>query len=370
MWPLQPPASRKGFHFIVDSKAQLAEEKKFSAKNLTTEKIGKRIEKYSIGKTIGSGSTGKVKLGIDTTTGERVAIKIIMRDNEIKSMTAREVRIQREVVLMRLMDHPNIVKFHDIVATDDLYFMISEYINGGQMLDFIIAHGKLREKQARRFFRQLLSAISYCHENGIVHRDLKIENILIGSDGQIKLIDFGLANFFDVQYCLKTFCGSLYFAAPELLSGKLYTGPEIDIWSLGIVLYVLVCGKVPFDDMNATILHEKIKAGQVEYPSYLSSDLKDLLSKIIQTDPLKRIPLNEIIDHPWVTKYFPEPVSNFVPHRLPLDSIDRDIEKELSSSLFFQYDSRYINHILNAALNDWNAYSHNPVVCLYFLMLE
>ncbi|EPZ36547.1 Diacylglycerol acyltransferase domain-containing protein [Rozella allomycis CSF55] len=324
MWPLQPPASRKGFHFIVDSKAQLAEEKKFSAKNLTTEKIGKRIEKYSIGKTIGSGSTGKV------------AIKIIMRDNEIKSMTAREVRIQREVVLMRLMDHPNIVKFHDIVATDDLYFMISEYINGGQMLDFIIAHGKLREKQARRFFRQLLSAIS---NEGIylIKRDLKIENILIGSDGQIKLIDFGLANFFDVQYCLKT---------------------------------VLVCGKVPFDDMNATILHEKIKAGQVEYPSYLSSDLKDLLSKIIQTDPLKRIPLNEIIDHPWVTKYFPEPVSNFVPHRLPLDSIDRDIEKELSSSLFFQYDSRYINHILNAALNDWNAYSHNPVVCLYFLMLE
>ena len=138
------------------------------------------------------------------------------------------------------------------------------------MLDYIISHGRLKEKQARKFSRQIASSLDYCHRNSIVHRDLKIENILISKTGDIKIIDFGLSNLFAPQGHLKTFCGSLYFAAPELLQARAYTGPEVDVWSFGIVLYVLVCGKVPFDDQSMPALHAKIKKGIVDYPNWLS----------------------------------------------------------------------------------------------------
>ena len=141
------------------------------------------------------------------------------------------------------------------------------------MLDYIISHGKLKEKQARKFSRQIVSALDYCHRNSIVHRDLKIENILISKTGDIKIIDFGLSNLFAPRGHLKTFCGSLYFAAPELLQARAYVGPEVDVWSFGIVLYVLVCGKVPFDDQSMPALHAKIKKGLVDYPNWLSSGM-------------------------------------------------------------------------------------------------
>jgi serine/threonine protein kinase len=159
----------------------------------------------------------------------------------------------------------------DVVRTNYHWYMLFEYVNGGQMLDYIISHGRLKEKQARKFARQIASALDYCHRNSIVHRDLKIENILISKTGDIKIIDFGLSNLFSPRNLLKTFCGSLYFAAPELLQAKQYTGPEVDIWSFGIVLYVLVCGKVPFDDQSMPQLHAKIKKGHVDYPPWLST---------------------------------------------------------------------------------------------------
>jgi len=139
------------------------------------------------------------------------------------------------------------------------------------MLDYIISHGRLRERVARKFARQIGSALEYCHKNSVVHRDLKIENILISQTGNIKIIDFGLSNLYDPSNHLGTFCGSLYFAAPELLNAKVYTGPEVDVWSFGVVLYVLVCGKVPFDDQSMPALHAKIKRGLVEYPVWLSA---------------------------------------------------------------------------------------------------
>lgn len=139
------------------------------------------------------------------------------------------------------------------------------------MLDYIISHGRLRERVARKFARQIGSALEYCHKNNVVHRDLKIENILISQTGNIKIIDFGLSNLYDPSNHLGTFCGSLYFAAPELLNAKVYTGPEVDVWSFGVVLYVLVCGKVPFDDQSMPALHAKIKRGLVEYPVWLSA---------------------------------------------------------------------------------------------------
>ena len=184
---------------------------------------------------------------------------------------SKEVRTLREAALSMLLHHPYICGMREMIVHQHHYYMVFEYVNGGQMLDYIISHGRLRERVARKFARQIGSALEYCHKNNVVHRDLKIENILISQTGNIKIIDFGLSNLYDPSSHLGTFCGSLYFAAPELLNAKVYTGPEVDVWSFGVVLYVLVCGKVPFDDQSMPALHAKIKRGLVEYPVWLSA---------------------------------------------------------------------------------------------------
>lgn len=228
------------------------------------------------------------------------------------------MRTAREAAIVTLVDHPYICGMRDVVRTNYHWYMLFEYVNGGQMLDYIISHGRLKEKQARKFGRQIASALDYCHRNSIVHRDLKIENILISKTGDIKIIDFGLSNTFSPKGLLKTFCGSLYFAAPELLQAKAYTGPEVDVWSFGIVLYVLVCGKVPFDDQSMPQLHAKIKKGAVEYPPWLSAECKNLIARMLVTDPSQRASLAEIMVHPWMTKGFGGPPENYLPPRKPL----------------------------------------------------
>ena len=210
----------------------------------------------------------------------QVAVKIVPRQSTDQHHSqadreradhSKEIRTAREAAIVSLLSHPYICGMRDVVRTNYHWYMLFEYVNGGQMLDYIISHGRLKEKQARKFARQIASALDYCHRNSIVHRDLKIENILISKTGDIKIIDFGLSNLFSPRNMLKTFCGSLYFAAPELLQAKQYTGPEVDVWSFGIVLYVLVCGKVPFDDQSMPQLHAKIKKGHVDYPPWLSA---------------------------------------------------------------------------------------------------
>lgn len=287
---------------------------------------------WALGKTIGAGSMGKVKLAKNLETGEQVAVKIIPRHTNEEHRSAREneradrskeIRTAREAAIVTLLNHPYVCGMRDVVRTNYHWYMLFEYVNGGQMLDYIISHGKLKEKQARKFARQIASSLHYCHRNNIVHRDLKIENILISKTGDIKIIDFGLSNLFSPKSLLKTFCGSLYFAAPELLQARQYVGPEVDVWSFGIVLYVLVCGKVPFDDQSMPQLHAKIKKGHVEYPQGLSSDCRHIISRMLVTDPKQRATMSEIMNHPWMTKGFNGPPENHLPHRetlqLPLD---------------------------------------------------
>ncbi|RGP75653.1 camk camkl kin1 kinase [Fusarium longipes] len=284
--------------------------------------------KWMLGKTIGAGSMGKVKLARKEDGSEQVACKIIPRgstddghqsraDKE-RADQSKEIRTAREAAISTLLNHPHICALHDVVRTNHHWYMLFEYVNGGQMLDYIISHGKLKEKQARKFSRQIASALDYLHRNSIVHRDLKIENILISKTGDIKIIDFGLSNLFAPRGHLKTFCGSLYFAAPELLQARAYTGPEVDVWSFGIVLYVLVCGKVPFDDQSMPALHAKIKRGLVDYPAWLSSECKHLLSRMLVTDPKQRATMQEVLTHPWMTKGFNGPPDNYLPVREPL----------------------------------------------------
>jgi serine/threonine protein kinase KIN1/2 len=300
---------------------------------------------------------GKVKLAKNTETGEQVccitpnvaiinscvqvAIKIVPRQatdehgnpKDERADRSKEIRTAREAAMVTLLDHPFICGMRDVQRTNYHWYMLFEYVNGGQMLDYIISHGRLKEKQARKFGRQIASALDYCHKNSIVHRDLKIENILISKTGDIKIIDFGLSNLFSPKSLLKTFCGSLYFAAPELLQARQYTGPEVDVWSFGIVLYVLVCGKVPFDDQSMPQLHAKIKRGVVDYPQWLShgksapgpmanlltiADCKSIISRMLVVDPKERATLQEIMNHPWMTKGYNSPPESYLPPREPL----------------------------------------------------
>ncbi|KAJ3175968.1 serine/threonine-protein kinase KIN2 [Geranomyces variabilis] len=315
------------------------------------------IGPYRLGKTLGQGSMGKVKLATHAITGEKRACKIIPRPATAAPLTrtitigptksinllplpasvatrpkagkdeddSKEARIVREIAIMLLLNHPHIALMHEVILQDDNYYLFLEHVDGGQMLDYMINHGKLKEKNARRFLRQIISAIDYCHQNSIVHRDLKIENVLIDKNGAIKLIDFGLSNMYAPSSQLETFCGSLYFAAPELLSAKAYTGPEVDIWSLGVILYVLVCGRVPFDDVSMPVLHAKIKAGVVEYPSHLSEDCKHLISRLLVTAPHRRATMAELKQHAWVVEGYDGPPQNYMPHREPL-TMPLDIE--------------------------------------------
>ncbi|KAI9722803.1 MAG: serine/threonine-protein kinase KIN2 [Chrysothrix sp. TS-e1954] len=315
---------------------------------------------WNLGKTIGAGSMGKVKLARNVDTGETVAVKIVPRlsqddhrsqqDRE-RAEHSKEVRTAREAAIVTLMSHPYICGMRDVVRTNYHWYMLFEYVNGGQMLDYIISHGRLKEKPARKFARQIASALDYCHRNSVVHRDLKIENILISKTGDIKIIDFGLSNLFSPRSQLKTFCGSLYFAAPELLQAKQYTGPEVDIWSFGIVLYVLVCGKVPFDDQSMPQLHAKIKKGAAEYPPWLSTECRHIISRMLVTDPSKRASLSEIMNHPWMTKGFNGPPENYLPQREPLQMpLDSKILEKMTGFDFgsTDYITRQLENVMRS----------------------
>ncbi|KAG5356025.1 Protein kinase kin1 [Yarrowia sp. B02] len=303
------------------------------------------IGEWDFVKTIGAGSMGQVKLAKSRVTGELCAVKVIPKataqhkrqpDEEAKeSDVSKDIRTVREAAIGKLLHHKYICEMREMYTMTNHYYMVFEYVAGGQMLDYIISHGSLKERHARKFARAIGSALDYCHQNSIVHRDLKIENILISKSGDIKLIDFGLSNLFAPNSQLKTFCGSLYFAAPELLKARPYIGPEVDVWSFGVVLYVLVCGKVPFDDKNMPLLHAKIKQGKVEYPNFLSPECKDILSRMLVVNPLQRATLAEILQHPWMSRGYEGPPDSYIPYREPLTlPLDPAVVQEMSGFEF------------------------------------
>ncbi|KAK1926273.1 hypothetical protein DB88DRAFT_481296 [Papiliotrema laurentii] len=323
-----------------------------SSRNGRDKPRGRMVGDWQLQKTLGSGSMGKVKLATNIHTKEKCAVKIIPRYSEAtrkeKPINAeeaekqrqkdesKEIRTVREAAISLLLHHPYICGMREFITHTNHHYMVCEFIDGGQMLDYIISHGRLRERAARKFVRQISSALDYCHRNSIVHRDLKIENILISKSGNIKIIDFGLSNLYAPDRHLSTFCGSLYFAAPELLNAKVYTGPEVDVWSFGIVLYVLVCGRVPFDDQSMPALHAKIKRGLVEYPAWLSSECKHLLGRMLVVNPADRATLTEVMHHPFMNKGYDGPPDSYVIHREPLraDELDWDVINAMGGFTF------------------------------------
>ncbi|GFY82963.1 SNF1 kinase homolog 10 [Actinidia rufa] len=210
------------------------------------------LRNYKLGKTLGIGSFGKVKIAEHTLTGHKVAIKILNR-RKIKNMDMEE-KVRREIKILRLFMHPHIIRLYEVIETPTDIYVVMEYVKSGELFDYIVEKGRLQEDEARNFF-----SAEYCHRNMVVHRDLKPENLLLDSKCNVKIADFGLSNIMRDGHFLKTSCGSPNYAAPEVISGKLYAGPEVDVWSCGVILYALLCGTLPFDDENIPNLFKKIK---------------------------------------------------------------------------------------------------------------
>ncbi|KAK6148576.1 hypothetical protein DH2020_019488 [Rehmannia glutinosa] len=212
------------------------------------------LRNYRLGKTLGHGSFGKVKIAEHIRTGHKVAIKILNR-RRMKSPDMEE-KVRREIKICRLFVHPHVIRLYEVIETPADIYVVMEYVPRGELFDYIVEKGRLQEDEARHFFS---AGVEYCHRNMVVHRDLKPENLLLDLKGNVKIADFGLSNIMRDGHFLRTSCGSPNYAAPEVVSGKLYAGPEVDIWSCGVILYALLCGALPFDDENIPNLFKKIK---------------------------------------------------------------------------------------------------------------
>ncbi|XP_013134290.1 PREDICTED: uncharacterized protein LOC106100100 [Papilio polytes] len=254
-------------------------------------------QRFDIVRKLGQGTYGKVQLGINKKTGQEVAIKTIKKC-KIES-EADLVRIRREVQIMSSVRHPNIVHIYEVFENSEKMILVMEYCSGGELYDYLSQKKVLEEEEARRLFRQIATAVYYCHIHKICHRDLKLENVLLDDTGSAKIADFGLSNVFKETSLLSTFCGSPLYASPEIVKGTPYIGPEVDCWSLGVLLYTLVYGAMPFDGSNFKRLVRQISNGdyyEPKNPSTASPLIRDMLT----VDPLKRADIAYICDHPWV----------------------------------------------------------------------
>ena len=255
------------------------------------------IGDYIVKHTIGKGTFSRVKLGINKYTGEKVAIKIL---DKLKIVEKEDLeRIIREMRMLSELDNEHVIKVYQIYEDDNHYLIIMEYCEGGELFNYIVEKQRLSENETAFFYYQIIKGVEYIHSKGIAHRDLKPENLLLDKDKKIKIIDFGLSNYFDGIQKLETPCGSPCYASPEMVGGNKYNGFFIDVWATGIILFAMLCGYLPFEDDNNDILFKQILSGKINYPSYLNEISKDLLNKIIETEPEKRIKIEEIKKHPF-----------------------------------------------------------------------
>uniref|UniRef100_A0A9J7XQJ8 Maternal embryonic leucine zipper kinase n=1 Tax=Cyprinus carpio carpio TaxID=630221 RepID=A0A9J7XQJ8_CYPCA len=284
------------------------------------------LKHYEVYETIGSGGFAKVKLGRHILTGEKVAIKIM----EKKDLGDDLPRVKTEIEAMKNLSHQHVCRLYHVIETSSKIYMVLEYCPGGELFDYIIAKDRLSEEETRVFFRQIISALAYVHSKGYAHRDLKPENLLIDENHNLKLIDFGLCAKpkGGLGLELLTCCGSPAYAAPELIQGKAYIGSEADVWSMGVLLYALLCGFLPFDDDNYMVLYRKITRGKYSNPHWLSPASILLLNQMMQVDPKRRLTVKQLLDHPWVMKGYSTPVEWHSKH--PLGHIDEDCITEMA----------------------------------------
>ena len=268
-------------------------------------------------------------------------------------------RVAREIYILKLIRHPNLIQLYDIIDTPKKLYLIMEYAPGGELFDHIVASKKLKERDACRFFQQIISGIEYLHKVNIVHRDLKPENLLLDHEKNIKLVDFGLSNLYKNSELLKTACGSPCYAAPEMIAGKRYIPLGVDIWSSGVILYAMVCGYLPFEDPNTSKLYKKILAGEFDTPKFISNDVRELIKGILTIDPDKRMTMSQIKSHPWF----------------------RQVNQEVGKGIVVGYDYIPVDKNVLCSLKNFNIdpeqaqfqvenNKHDSVSAAYYLMLN
>ncbi|KAG6403555.1 hypothetical protein SASPL_135780 [Salvia splendens] len=265
------------------------------------------FNKYEVGKLLGCGAFAKVYHARDVATGRSVAIKVINK-SRLNNNAVLVNNIKREISIMSRLRHPNIVKLYEVLATKRKIFFVLEFVKGGELFAKV-AKGRFSEDLARKYFQQLISAVSYCHSRGVYHRDLKPENLLLDENGDLKVSDFGLSALGDhvrSDGLLHTLCGTPAYVAPEILAKRGYDGAKVDVWSCGIVLFVLTAGYLPFNDPNLMNMYKKIYKGEFRCPKWMSPDLKRFFSRLLDTNPESRISIEEMKLDPWFRKGYSE----------------------------------------------------------------
>ncbi|XP_063045251.1 serine/threonine-protein kinase BRSK2-like [Engraulis encrasicolus] len=321
---------------------------------------------YRLEKTLGKGQTGLVKLGVHCVTCQKVAIKIVNREKLSESVL---MKVEREIAILKLIEHPHVLKLHDVYENKKYLYLVLEHVSGGELFDYLVKKGRLTPKESRKFFRQIISALDFCHSHSICHRDLKPENLLLDEKNNIRVADFGMASLQVGDSLLETSCGSPHYASPEVIRGEKYDGRKADVWSCGVILFALLVGALPFDDDNLRNLLEKVKLGVFHMPHFIPPDCQNLLKGMIEVDANKRLTLDQIQKHAWYLagKNEPEPqtpVQRKVAMRLlpAMEEIDPDVLESMHSLGCFRDKSKLINDLL--------AEEDNQEKTIYFMLLD
>eukprot|EP00069_Balaena_mysticetus_P003480 bmy_16787T0 len=323
---------------------------------------------YRLEKTLGKGQTGLVKLGVHCITGQKVAIKIVNREKLSESVL---MKVEREIAILKLIEHPHVLKLHDVYENKKYLYLVLEHVSGGELFDYLVKKGRLTPKEARKFFRQIVSALDFCHSYSICHRDLKPENLLLDEKNNIRIADFGMASLQVGDSLLETSCGSPHYACPEVIKGEKYDGRRADMWSCGVILFALLVGALPFDDDNLRQLLEKVKRGVFHMPHFIPPDCQSLLRGMIEVEPEKRLSLEQIQKHPWYLggKHEPDPCLEPTPGRrvamrsLPSNGeLDPDVLESMASLGCFR-DRERLHRELRSE-------EENQEKMIYYLLLD
>ncbi|XP_050212107.1 CBL-interacting protein kinase 2-like [Mercurialis annua] len=290
------------------------------------------MQRYDFGRLLGQGNFAKVYYARSLKNGESVAIKVIDKEKILKVGLIDQIK--REITVMKMVKHPNVLQLYEVMASKAKIYFVIEYAKGGELFKKV-ARGKLREDVARNYFQQLISAVDFCHSRGVYHRDLKPENLLLDDNGVLKVSDFGLSAVAESKSrdgLLHTTCGTPAYVAPEVIGGKGYDGAKADIWSCGVILYVLLAGYLPFHDANLISLYKKITRADYKFPSWFSQESRRLIWKMLDPNPNTRISIAKITENPWFRKSFnPKPV----PDKTDAEKLDYSLvaDTNLSSDL-------------------------------------
>ncbi|XP_046356807.2 serine/threonine-protein kinase BRSK2-like isoform X2 [Haliotis rufescens] len=322
---------------------------------------------YRLEKTLGKGQTGLVKLGVHCMTGKRVAIKIVNREKLSESVL---MKVEREIAIMKLIEHPHVLGLYDVYENKKYLYLILEHVSGGELFDYLVKKGRLTPKEARRFFRQIISALDFCHSHNICHRDLKPENLLLDEKNNIRVADFGMASLQVEGSMLETSCGSPHYACPEVIRGEKYDGRKADVWSCGVILYALLVGALPFDDDNLRQLLEKVKKGVFHIPHFVPPDCQNLLRGMIEVDPEKRLHLEDVMRHPWAIAEtmghieLELPVTQVVQTSVipTVEDLDPDVLSTMNSLQCFKDKDKLVEELMSI--------KHNTEKVVYFLLLD